>query len=242
MSLSHPRLLDLRSHPRPELLAAFVDLYLRTFTDPSEREDPAQWPPRLYADLPAPQPRMHLLVAFADDSAAVELHGGIAFEYYRDSRCGLLTYLVTAATRRRRGLARRLIARAIELLHEDARERGAELRAVFAESEDPDRVTAHGNAMSPSARLTALARLGAYRVDIPYVQPRLEGGSGPCRHLLLLAFHPDGTQADHIDGAVVRGFLDEFYRALGVAQPQDDADFRTMEQRLAAPATLVALR
>ena len=242
MSLSDPRLLDLRSHPRPELLAAFVDLYLRTFTDPSEREDPAQWPPRLYADLPAPQPRMHLLVAVADNSAAVELHGGIAFEYYRDSRCGLLTYLVTAATRRRRGLARRLVARAIELLHEDAREHGAELRAVFAETEDPSQVAAHGNSMPPSARVSVLARLGAYRVDIPYVQPRLEGGSGPCRHLLLLAFHPDGTQADHIEGEVLQAFLHEFYRALGVTQPQRNEDFRSMERRLAAPVALVALR
>lgn len=242
MSLPDPRLLDLRTHPRPELLAAFVDLYLRTFTDPSEREDPAQWPPRLYENPPAPQPRMHLLVAFADDSPARELHGGIAFEYYRDSRCGLLTYLVTAATRRRRGLARRLVARAIQLLREDAREQGAELRAVLAETEDPDQVAAHGGSMPPSARLSALARLGAYRVDIPYVQPRLEGGSGPCRHLLLLAFHPDGTQAEYIDGEVLQAFLHEFYRALGVAQPQHDADFRRMERRLAAPVALVPLR
>lgn len=242
MSPPDPRLLDLRTQPRPELFAAFVDLYLRTFTDPSEREDPAQWPARLYDNPPPPQPRMHLLVAHDNTSAAAEFWGGIAFEYYRDSRCGLLTYLVTATGRRRRGLARRLVVRAIQLLHEDAREQGAELRAVFAEAEDPERVPARGNSMPPRARLDALARLGAYRVDIPYVQPRLDGGSEPCRHLLLLAFHPDGAQVRHIDGTLVRTFLHEFYRALGVAQPHRDEDFRTMERVLETSATLVSLR
>ncbi|HEY9199874.1 MAG TPA: GNAT family N-acetyltransferase [Gammaproteobacteria bacterium] len=248
MSSPDPQLLDLREHARPDLLAAFVDLYTRTFTDPSEREDPAQWPPRLYGDLPAPQPRMHLLVAVAGDAdssarddAQPEILGGMAFEYYRDSRCGLLTYLVTDPAHRRRGLARRLIRQAVALLQRDASESGAELRGVFSETEDPRQVGAQGNAMSPRDRLTALARLGARRIDIPYVQPALEGGSGRCRHLLLLAFYPDAAQAAHIEGGVVRDFLHEFYRALGVEQPHTDLDFRAMETALATAPALQAL-
>lgn len=231
------RLLDLRDHPRPDLLAGFVGLYEEAFSDPSEREDPAQWPPRLYGDLPPPQPRMHLLVA-VDDAAPDRPLGGIAFEYYRDSRCGLLTYLVTDPAHRRRGLARRLVERAIDLLHRDAQTEGAALRAVFAEAEDPDKVGAGGNAMPPRERLAALARLGARRIDIPYVQPRLAGGSEPCRHLLLLAFHPD---APDIAGATVRDFLHEFHRALGVTQPETDADFRAMTRGLDNTLPLKAL-
>lgn len=246
-----PVLLDLRSHRRPDLLAAFVELYLNTFTDPTEREDPSEWPPRLYEELPAPQPRMHVLVALpnantdantdADADATSDLLGGIAFEYYRDSRCGLLTYLVTASAHRRRGLARQLVARAIALLHEDAREHGHTLLAVFAETEDPQRVATQGNAMSPRERLVALAHLGARQVDLPYVQPQLAGASAPCRHLLLLAFHPDATQAARIDGNVVRAFLHEFFRALGVQQPGQDADFRAMEKKLDAPVGLLPM-
>lgn len=257
MSVPDPRLIDLRTHARPDLFAAFVELYLRTFTDPSEREDPAQWPPRLHGDLAAPQPRMHLLVAVDhdpdadpdgdgdpdDDNAATHPHvlGGMAFEYYRDSRCGLLTYLVTDPAHRRRGLARRLIRQAIALLHRDAREYAAQLRGVFSETEDPQQVGAQDNVMSPRDRLTVLARLGARRIDIPYVQPALAGGSGRCRHLLLLAFYPDAAQATHIEGDVVRDFLHEFYRALGIGHPQADADFRAMEQSLAAAPALKAL-
>lgn len=238
MPASAPQLLDLREHARPDLLAAFVALYTHTFTDASEREDPVQWPPRLYGDLPAPQPRMHLLVAVADATGHPQLLGGIAFEYYRESRCGLLTYLVTDPAHRRRGLGRRLIQRAIELLHQDVREYATVLRGVFAETEDPERVDAHGSAISPRERLAALAKLGAHRIDIPYVQPALEGGSGRCRHLLLLALYP---QTDSIAGAAVRDFLHEFYRALGVDQPELDDDYRDMTRSLAESASLKTL-
>lgn len=238
MSVPTPLLLDLREHPRPDLLAAFVDLYTRTFTDASEREDPAEWPPRLYGELPAPQPRMHLLVAVDTHAQPPRLLGGISFEYYRDSRCGLLTYLVTDAEHRRRGLARRLVDQAIARLHEDAHGHGVELRGVFAETEDPAQVNSDGNAMAPRERLQALGRLGARRIDIPYVQPALAGGAGRCRHLLLLAFHP---QAEGIAGAAVRDFLYEFYRALGVEAPEQDADFHAMTQTLAETTALKAL-
>lgn len=241
MTASAPQLLDLREHIRPDLLAAFVDLYTCTFTDPSEREDPAQWPLRLYSDLPAPQPRMHLLVAIDDSSADTRLLGGVAFEYYRASRCGLLTYLVIDPAHRRRSLARQLIQRTLVLLQQDASEYGTVLRGVFSETKDPDQVGAHGNAMSPRERLTALARLGARLIDIPYVQPTLAGGSERCRHLLLLAFHPDSTQTDHIEGGAVRDFLHEFYRALGVDTPEADDDFRAMERSLAVTVALKAL-
>ncbi len=110
---------------------------------------------------------------------------------------------------------------------------GMSLRGVFAETEDPAKVGPDGNAMAPGERLTALARLGARRIDVPYVQPALEGGSGRCRHLLLLVFHPP---CGAVPGAVVQDFLHEFYRALGITQPAADADFRAMERALARQA------
>lgn len=237
MSASVPQLLDLRTQPSPELLGAFIELYTRTFTDPSEREDPAQWPPRLYGALAALQPLMHLVVAVD----ANRLCGGIAFEYYRESRCGLLTYLVVDPAYRHRGLARQLIQRAITLLKQDASGAGTDLRGVFSETENPDLVADQGNAMSPRDRLMALTRLGARHIDIPYVQPTLEGGKGRCRHLLLLAFYPDPALADMIEGNVVRDFLHEFYRALGVAQPEADAEFLAMDGYLRGALPLEAL-
>lgn len=238
MPTSSPALLDLREHrhaDQPALLDDFIALYLRSFTDAAEREDPGQWAERLHTDLPAPQPRMHLLVAAGPDAAGRRrVQGGMAFEYYRGSRCGLFTYLAVDPAHRRRGLARALVARAIDILRADAREHGTSLRAVFSESENPALVTADGNAMSPRERLATLSRLGARWIDIPYVQPTLVGGSGRCRHLLLLCFHHGGQDPDAIDGAAVRAFLHEFYRALGVERPDEDADYIAQARHIAA--------
>jgi GNAT superfamily N-acetyltransferase len=240
MSTPTPVLLDLHDYRRPDrsiLLNDFIALYRRTFTDPSEREDPDQWSALLQYDPAEPQPRMHLLVAVQpEEQGTVRLLAGLAFEYYRSSRCGLLTYLAVEPDHRHQGLARTLIARAIEILKNDAQEYATRLRAVFSETEDPDRVAADGGAISPRDRLTVLGRLGARWIDIPYVQPTLVGGDGRCRHLLLLAFYHNGPTPDSIEGAAVRDFLHEFYRALGVDQPQNDPDF--INQRRLIGATL----
>ena len=239
MPMPSIELLDLRGRDRPELLSAFTALYLNTFTDPSEREDPAQWSERLRHSYPSPQPRTHLVVALqADGVAASSVLGGIVFEYYPASRCGLLTYLVVDRAQRRRGLARRLISTAIGILNHDAQQQSSTLRGVFAEAEDPAKVSAEDAAMSPRERVTALMRLGARWIDIPYVQPALDGGSGRCRHLLLLAFDHDGTQPEGIQGSVVKGFLYEFYQALGIERPDADADYVAISRRLDATLPL----
>ena len=239
MPMHSIELLDLREQDRPELLNAFTALYLSTFTDPSEREDPGQWAERLRRSYPAPQPRTHVLVARqADGSAATAVLGGLVFEYYSASRCGLLTYLVVDPAQRRRGLARCLVNAATDILNQDARQQGASLRGLFAEADDPAQVAADSTAMPPRERMTAFMRLGARWIDIPYVQPTLVGGSGRCRHLLLLAFAHNGTQPADIEGRVVRDFLYEFYQALGVERPDADADYATISRQLDATLPL----
>ena len=226
-------LLDLRDQYRPDLLNAFIAIYEASFPDPSEREDPAQWSERLRRSFPSPQPRTHLLIALDTQAQTMPaVRGGIVFEYYPASRCGLLTYLAVDPGWRRRGLARRLVNAAIESLKQDAEDQGKALRAVFAEAEDPAKVPVRDAAMPPRARLMALTRLGALWIDIPYVQPALQGGSGRCRHLLLLAFYHDGRQPDRIAGTVVRAFLHEFYRALGIERPESDADYVAASRQL----------
>lgn len=242
MPLSFPALLDLRTYRQPDrdaLLDQFIALYLRTFTDPSEREDPAPWAERLQRDPDEPQPRMHLLVAVRPDAdGQPRVLAGLAFEYYRASRCGLFTYLTVDPIGQRQGLARALIGRALEILETDAAEFAVRLRAVFSETEDPNRVDARSGGLSPRDRLRILSRLGARWIDIPYVQPTLVGGSERCRHLLLLVFHHSGTAMDSIEGAAVRDFLHEFYRALDIDRPEADADFIRQDRHIGATLPL----
>jgi len=236
-------LVDLRERFDAGYLDAFIRLYNETFTDSAEREDPGQWSWRLRQDCPTPQPTSHLLVAVDEpESRQPRVMGGLAFEHYRESDCGLLTYMVVDRPYRRRGLAARFVGKAIEVLNQDADRDGRPLSAVFGESEDPKACSQVSGGVTPSERLAILKKLGARRIELSYVQPQLLGGSGRCRHLLLLAFHVRGNgQADWIDGEIVKGFLHEFYRALGVARPDDDPDIIEMYKHLRPQTALKEL-
>ncbi|NWG45534.1 MAG: GNAT family N-acetyltransferase [Alphaproteobacteria bacterium] len=227
-------LIDLREAPTSPLLRDFIALYDATFTDEAEREDPGQWAGRLASNLAPPQPRSHLLLAGEGLArGGREIRGGIVFEHYRESRCGLLTYVVVDPRHRRSGLGGRLVAAATATLEAEAQALGAPLRAVFGEAEDPAQMAGRRSAMPPADRLAAFAALGARRIPFAYVQPELDGGQGRARHLHFLAFPLGGRSLDSIEGAIVRDFLHEFYRALGVRRPEEDPDFRAMSRSLA---------
>ena len=123
----------------------------------------------------------------------LEADAGITYERYRASNCGLVTYLVVAPAARRTGIGRRLLDEAVA----DLRAMG--VHHVFGEVNDPRRT-------GEWARLERFQRWGARVVDTRYVQPSL--GSGRDRGLLLIEF---AARGDHLDGAVLRGFVDEFY-------------------------------
>jgi len=91
-------IVDLREAISQDLLDRFVDLYNGNFPDPTEREDPAEWP----KDRP-----VHRRWAVV---------GGLVFEHYRSSHCGLMTYLVIEADWRRKGVGRALVDRALSIL------------------------------------------------------------------------------------------------------------------------------
>jgi hypothetical protein len=243
MSLPSYSLLDLREQTNPTVLDAFIALYERTFADPSIREDSAQWNDRLRNNYLSPQPRTHIVVAVSQErnNPSSTVLGGVVFEFYRHSNCGLLTYLAVEPVFRQHGLGKELVTLAINILNADARHHGVSLKAVFAESENTGEVSENSNAISRRDRLTVLARLGALWIDIPYVQPSLEGGAGRCRHLYLLAFPLPGQSSRKINGTVVHDFLFEFYQALGVEDPEADIDFALSSQKIGATVPLKAI-
>jgi GNAT superfamily N-acetyltransferase len=114
------------------------------------------------------------------------LVGGICFERYPRSGCGLVTYLVVAPSHRRQGLGYRLQHEAVQTLG----------GTVFGE-------------VAP-ALVHRNLRWGARVVDVPYVQPALGPGLERDRGLTLLALEPT---TDTLSGAVVRTFLEELYAA-----------------------------
>lgn len=218
---------DLRDSRDHDLLEqVYRDLYLKNFTDPDEQEDLEQYQVRLFGPpLPMPQPVTHFLVAGENlvDPANRVINGFLIFELYRESSCGLLTYLAVAPDARRQGLGRLLISRAIEILERDM---DGGLVAVFGETHDPRKIDASQDAMVPHDRIGVMSKLGARRVPIRYVQPALRPGDGRSDKLLLISFPIASSPAPWLSGVAVLTFLDEFYRALGVSNPSMDADLQ----------------
>jgi len=229
-------LLDLRTRRNSGLLRrAYDELYLATFIDPDEQETFEQYRSRLFdSQLLPPQPVTHFVVA-GQNLESVEqaaLLGFIIFEAYRESGCGLLTYIVTTSNSRGRGLGRRLIETAQAALRadmEDFHHRPDALQAIFAEMHDPALVPSTQDVFDPALRLQIMRRFGAAQVPIHYVQPELTPGGERSRQLLLTVFPTAGEEpVAMLSQSVAADFLHEFYRALGVADPNRDADFLAM--------------
>lgn len=233
-------IVDLRVTRNERLLErVYHELYLQFFTDPDEQEDLEQYRDRLFGpQQPIPQPVTHFLVAGTNlnDAETARIDAFHIFELYRESSCGLLTYIAVKPDARQRGLSRTLIRKAIDILSDECL--GPEgVRAVFAEIHNPAMIEDGGDSMPPHSRLKAMTRLGAYRVPVRYVQPVLRPGANPSDKLLLIAFPVQEGSAVRVRGGVVLDFLEEFYRALGVPVPADNAQFLTTCEDLRAVET-----
>jgi GNAT superfamily N-acetyltransferase len=209
-------------------------VYKPAFPIVSEQESPNEWIPRIWEDPPeSAWFELHPLIAgrTLDRPRRRRLYGALFFEYYWRSSCALVTYLVVAPRMRRLGLARHLLAESRTRLRAiaDARHGSeAALRAVFTEVNDPSKVKPEDDSIDPVQRMAAFERLGARIVDIPYVQPELAPGQGRARELFLLVFPLPGSPDDSIAAETVGVFIDDFYRANGVAEPAHDPDVRAM--------------
>ena len=136
-----------------------------------------------------------------EDDAIV---GGITYELYPHSRCGLVTYMVVAPDARARGLGRQLFEAAAAALYD------AGARAVFGEVNDPG---VHGDAAR--ARLDRFVRWGAQVLDVRYVQPSLGEGLARDEGLCLIVLPPVPGLTDE----VVHDFVAELYLATEGGKP-----------------------
>jgi GNAT superfamily N-acetyltransferase len=141
------------------------------------------------------------------DPTRRELLGGIAFERYPRSGCGLITYMVIAPAARRQGLGKRLQRDAATTLF------AAGAPAVFGEVNDPRRA---GDGVDEPLdamwrRLERNQAWGARVVDVRYVQPALADGLTRDHGLCLIALAGGPPLPPTMAGEIVRDFVDELY-------------------------------
>ena len=164
----------------------------------AEQQEPLEiWQRALRGEL-----AYELTIELAVDSDV--LLGGIAYERYPRSNCGLVTYMVVAPQARRIGLGKQLQNAAAAKLF------AAGAHAVFGEVNDP-RIVASEPAELAWARLERNQRWGARVVDTRYVQPALGPGLARDRGLVLIALAGATALPPEMPGAIVRGFVEELY-------------------------------
>ncbi|MBX3161906.1 MAG: GNAT family N-acetyltransferase [Deltaproteobacteria bacterium] len=181
----------------PRLDAFHAGIYRDEF---EEQEEPlAAWKAALRGERPH-----RLTVRLALDEAEA-IAGGICFEQYPASGCGLATYMVIAPHARRAGLGRSLLQGAVDELFA----RGAPI--VFGEVNDPRADDASEPVDVRWERLLRNQRWGARVLAIRYIQPALGAGLARDRGLILVALSGGTPLLPALDGTIVRAFLDEFY-------------------------------
>jgi GNAT superfamily N-acetyltransferase len=210
-------IITISSHDDEGLLDEFhAGVYWEAF--PDQQEPVEVWKRALWGGASPYELTIRIAGRALRDREQREIAGGIAFEHYPRSRCGLITYMAIAPAARRHGLGRRLQRAAAMTLFSG----GA--AAVFGEVNDP-RLAGHGIDEPIEEMWRRLERnqtWGARVVNARYVQPALAPGLTRDHGLCLIALA--GTQGlpPRMPGAIVRSFVAELYAATEGGGPEDE--------------------
>lgn len=199
-------IVTITTHDDEGLLDEFhTGIYWDEFAD--QQEPVAVWKRVLWGGASPYDLTIRIAGRALRDPARREIFGGIAFERYPRSRCGLITYMVIAPAARRHGLGKRLQREAATALF------AAGAPAVFGEINDPRRF---GEGIDEPLdamwrRLERNQAWGARVLDLRYVQPALAPGLERDHGLCLIALAGDQPLPATMSGGLVREFVDELY-------------------------------
>lgn len=211
---SELEIITVTSHDDEGLLDEFHGgVYWDAFAE--QQEPVAVWKRALWGGAAPYELTIRIAGRALRDRARRAICGGIAFERYPRSGCGLITYMVIAPSARRLGLGRRLQREAALGLFAS----GA--AAVFGEVNDP-RLAGAGVDEPLDAMWRRLERnqaWGARVVDTRYVQPALAPGLARDHGLCLIALAGETPPGPTLPGATVRGFVEELYEVTEGAAP-----------------------
>lgn len=201
-------IVTIRTHDDEGLLDEFHStVYWEAF--PDQQEPVAVWKRALWGGTAPYELTVRVAGHALRDRGRRQILGGIAFERYPQSSCGLVTYMAIAPAARRQGLGKRLQRDAASTMF------AAGAHAVFGEVNDPRLV---GQGVDEPVdhmwrRLERNQAWGARIVDTRYVQPALAPGLSRDHGLCLIALASDQPLPGTMPGRLVRAFVEELYAA-----------------------------
>jgi len=151
----------------------------------------------------------HIVLAFDVDTRKIA--GGVVFEFYPISRCGLVSYFCVSDEYRRYGLGRTFLQTAQAHMDSDCFQiYGTRSRGVFLETNSPLRI--EKDVIHPEKRLAIFRNLGCSLLDFDYVQPPICPGLAPDTNMVLVLFRRgERDNRKYLPGNVILSFLEEFW-------------------------------
>jgi hypothetical protein len=214
-----------------EFLKKFRTIYETGFPDKNEREDFQVILKRVAGQGLANEP--HTIVLMTTTAHGVEVTGGLIADWYSNSRCIHLTYLIISDNFRKNGIARKLIGEGVAWMMDWIKnERGIEIRNVFFESNIPWKTDHKIDNFDASQRLMIFSKLGGKLIDIPYFQPALDPEKQIVANLFLLSFTQFNVTGEKILAGEITEFLSDLYKGLDVPEVKNNTEFKTMQAAL----------
>lgn len=137
--------------------------------------------------------RHDILIAKTKDN---EIVGGAIGDYFRDTNCGFLEYIVVNPKMRKLKYGTNILMQMISTMNEDSKKlvNKNNIEFLFFDAEDPEKVP--DNLMETAVnRLKFWKKKGAMKVDIKYIQPGIEGKE-PVTFNSCFAIPITGNQVD----------------------------------------------
>lgn len=204
-----------------EIAQFYATIYVQNFA-PDERDSIDDL---IHRTLEIKSENHHdIILAYQDN----QLVGGIVYDWFKNSHCGLIEYIVVDARYRGMRIAQRLTAKALASMTHYSGKHG--LNACFIEIEDPEKMEGLNAqaAIDNYRRLQLWSNTKFNRLDFNYIQPALAEGLNKLDNLML-AVNTLKSNSEYIDGEILKSFLIDFNTICNRIEDINDPDIGVKE-------------
>ena len=205
----------------------YTDIYMAAFPDDNEREGFDHFLKYLKNAVDAREYRYHIILA-KDESGHVV--GGCVFNYFKKSNTGVIEFLAVRRDLQSGGIGTMIYKHIASILSEDAfRMSGKPLDYICCEIDSPEYSRAE-----IKKYLYFWDKNHFRHLDFSYVQPALSGDQEPVSGLWF-TISPQHASVSDIPSRLVADILYDYVKfAMGIADPDQNTEYRNMKEELLA--------